>query len=98
MSRLPRGAQVDVGRLGEVIYCLVGTDPERVHKLVAEASNTLAELKMFDAQKLSKELTMRYTRIAHTRLSTFRVVGYTFDHKHGFVEVTPDVRRVFLAL
>ncbi|KAJ6528583.1 hypothetical protein B0H19DRAFT_1243079 [Mycena capillaripes] len=97
MSRLPRGAQVDVGRLGEVIYCLVGTDAERVHKLVAEASKTLAELKMFDAQKLSKELTMRHTMIAHRRLSTFRVVGYTFDHKDGFAEVTTDVRRVFLA-
>ncbi|KAF8209669.1 hypothetical protein K438DRAFT_1810180 [Mycena galopus ATCC 62051] len=87
ISRLPRGAQVDVSRLGEAIYCLVGTDPERVHKLVAEASRTLAELKMFDAQKLSKELNMRHTKIAHRRLSTFRVVGYTFHHKHGFAEV-----------
>ncbi|KAF7336576.1 hypothetical protein MSAN_02289800 [Mycena sanguinolenta] len=88
MSRLPRGAQVDVSCLGDVIYCLVGTDPERVHKLVAEASRTLGELKMFDAQKLSKELSMRHTKIAHRRLSTFRVVGYTFHHEHGFKEVS----------
>ncbi|KAJ7784001.1 hypothetical protein DFH07DRAFT_789834 [Mycena maculata] len=87
MSRLPRGAQVDVSSLGEVIYCLVGTAPERVQKLVVEASRTLAELKTFDAQKLSKELRMRHIKIAHTRLSTFRVVGYTFDHKQGFMEV-----------
>jgi hypothetical protein len=87
ISRLPRGAQVDVSSLGEVIYCLVGTVPERVQKLVAEASGTLAELKTFDAEKLSKELRMRHTKIAHTRLSTFRVVGYTFDHKQGFTEV-----------
>ncbi|KAJ7090703.1 hypothetical protein C8R44DRAFT_891868 [Mycena epipterygia] len=86
MSRLPRGAQVDVSRLGEVIYCLVGIDPERVHKLVTEASRTLAELKMLNAQKLSKELSMRHTEIAHSMLSTFRVVGYTFDHKQGFAE------------
>ncbi|KAJ7216933.1 hypothetical protein C8J57DRAFT_1482985 [Mycena rebaudengoi] len=38
--------------------------PERVHKLVAEASKTLAELKIFDAQKLSKELTVPHTKIA----------------------------------
>lgn len=87
ISRLPRGAQVDVSSLGEVIYCLVGTVPERVQKLVAEASGILAELKTLDAQKLSKELRMRHTKIAHARLSTFRVVGYTFDHKQGFTEV-----------
>ncbi|KAJ6454162.1 hypothetical protein C8R45DRAFT_628083 [Mycena sanguinolenta] len=87
MSRLPQGAQVDVSRLGEVIYCLVGTDPERVHKLVAEANRTLGELKMFDAEKLGEELSMRHTNIAHKRLSTFRVVGYTFHYKQGFAEV-----------
>ncbi|KAJ7460701.1 hypothetical protein FB451DRAFT_500318 [Mycena latifolia] len=87
MSRLARGAQVDVSGLGEVIYCLVGTVPEHVQKLVTEASGTLAELKTFDAQKLGKELGMRHTKIAHTRLSTFWVVGYTFDHKQGFTEV-----------
>ncbi|KAJ7499877.1 hypothetical protein FB451DRAFT_1549376 [Mycena latifolia] len=87
MSRLPRGAQVDVGRLGEVIYCLVGTEPERVRKLVAAARRTLAELKMFDGQKLGKELNMRHTEIAHRRLSAFRVVGYTFDRKQGFAEI-----------
>ncbi|KAJ7453703.1 hypothetical protein B0H11DRAFT_2070795 [Mycena galericulata] len=87
MSRLPPGAQVDASGLGEVIYCIVGIVPERVQKLVAEASGILAELKTFDAQKLSKELRMRHTKIAHARLSTFRVVGYTFDHKQGFTEV-----------
>ncbi|KAJ7457914.1 hypothetical protein B0H11DRAFT_2061930 [Mycena galericulata] len=87
MSRLPRGAQVDVSSLGEVIYCLVGTVYKRVQKLVAEAKGTLAELKTFDAQKLGKELRMRHTKIAHARLSTFRVVGCTFDHKQGFTEV-----------
>ncbi|KAJ7469040.1 hypothetical protein FB451DRAFT_1478830 [Mycena latifolia] len=50
-SRLPRGAQVDVSRLGEVIYCLIGTDPERFHKGVAAASRTLAELKMKAEQR-----------------------------------------------
>ncbi|KAJ7204811.1 hypothetical protein GGX14DRAFT_459840, partial [Mycena pura] len=58
MSRLPRGAQVGVSGLRDVIYCLVGIVPERVQTLVAEASGTLAG------------------QIAHTRLSTFRVVGY----------------------
>jgi hypothetical protein len=87
MSRLPQRAQVDVSGLRDVIYCLVGTVPERVQTLVAEASGTLAGLKTFDAQKLSKELRMRHTKIAHTRLSTFRVIGYTFDHKQGFTEV-----------
>lgn len=87
MSRLPHGAQVDVSRLGEVIYCLVGTEPACVRELVAEASRALAELKMFDAEKLSKELSLRHAKLAHSRLSMFRVVGYTFVDKQGFAEV-----------
>ncbi|KAJ6553987.1 hypothetical protein DFH09DRAFT_1280723 [Mycena vulgaris] len=87
MSRLLRGAQVDTTRLGEVIFCLVGTVPERVHKLVAEATRTLDWLKELDADELSKALTMRKTKIAHTRLATFRVIGYTFDVKQGFTLV-----------
>ncbi|KAF8215313.1 hypothetical protein K438DRAFT_774206 [Mycena galopus ATCC 62051] len=83
MSRLARGAQVDVSGIGEVIYCLVGTAPEHVQQLLAEASETLAELKTFDAQELSRELGVRHT----ARLSRFRVVGYTFDYKQGFTEV-----------
>ncbi|KAJ7224070.1 hypothetical protein GGX14DRAFT_648307 [Mycena pura] len=87
MSRLRRGARVDVGRLGEVIYCLVGINPERVQELVAEANRTLANLKTLDAQELCKELGIRHTQIAYTRLSTFQVLGYTFDYKQGFTEV-----------
>ncbi|KAJ7204722.1 hypothetical protein GGX14DRAFT_398071 [Mycena pura] len=87
MSRLPRGAQVDVRCLDDVIYCLVGIDPETVQELMAEADRTLAKLKTLDAKKLSKELGLRHTQIAHTRLSTFRVFGYTFDYKMGFTEV-----------
>ncbi|KAJ7224037.1 hypothetical protein GGX14DRAFT_386840 [Mycena pura] len=86
MSRLRRGARVDVGRLGEVIYCLVGINPERVQELVAEANRTLANLKTLDAQELCKELGIRHTQIACTRLSTFQVLGYTFDYKQGFAE------------
>ncbi|KAJ6459510.1 hypothetical protein C8R45DRAFT_1221271 [Mycena sanguinolenta] len=90
MSRLRRGAQVDVDRFDEVIYCVVGTVSGSVQELMAEASGTLAELKDLDAQKLSKALGMKQAEIAHTRLSGFRVVGYTFDYKRGFTEVKDE--------
>ncbi|KAF7343292.1 hypothetical protein MVEN_01761300 [Mycena venus] len=87
MSRLRGGAQVNVSPLKEVIYCIVGTVPEQVQTLVDEASKTLAVLQTFDSQKLSEELGMQHTKIAHKRFSTFRVVGYTFDYKRGFTEL-----------
>jgi mRNA-degrading endonuclease RelE of RelBE toxin-antitoxin system len=70
-----------------VIYCLVGTYPERLQELVTEASQILAELKKFDSKELSKELRMQHSKIAHARLAKFRVDGYTFDARQGFKEV-----------
>ncbi|KAJ7901615.1 hypothetical protein B0H13DRAFT_2027723 [Mycena leptocephala] len=88
MARLRHwhGAQVDVSRLQDVIYCLVGTDPDpkRLRELVAGASQTLAELKKLNSEELSKEFGMRHSKIAHARLARFRVVGYTFDPGRGF--------------
>ncbi|KAJ7224047.1 hypothetical protein GGX14DRAFT_386853 [Mycena pura] len=94
MSNLRRGARVDVGRLGEVIYCLVGINPESVQELVAEANRTLAKLKTLNAQELCKELGIRHTQIAYTKLSTFQVLGYTFDYKQGFTEAYGSPRIV----
>jgi hypothetical protein len=93
MARLRHwdGVQVDVSRLQDVIYCLVGTDPDskRLQKLVAGASQTLAELKKLDSKGLSEEFRMEHSTIAHARLARFRVVGYTFDPGRGFEEVLP---------
>ncbi|KAF9027521.1 hypothetical protein BDZ89DRAFT_805438 [Hymenopellis radicata] len=78
IARLPEGANVAVDGFDEVLYCLIGTRSERLQKLVAEAKGRLEELQQLDSHKLSEELGISYTNVAHQRLSTFRVVGYTF--------------------
>ncbi|KAF9012989.1 hypothetical protein BDZ89DRAFT_1167117 [Hymenopellis radicata] len=89
MARLPEGANVAVDGFEEVLYCLIGTDGDRarVQELVAQAKGTLEELQRLDSHELSKRLGMRHTNVAHQRLSTFSVVGYTFHHQHGFTGV-----------
>ncbi|KAJ7130616.1 hypothetical protein C8R44DRAFT_872401 [Mycena epipterygia] len=57
---------------------------QRVRKLVVEAKRTLDRLQTLDAQKLSEELSIRRSQIAHTRISKLRVVGYVFDVEQGF--------------
>jgi hypothetical protein len=69
------GAGVAVKHLKKVVYCLTGTDSKRVTKLVAEARATLALLQKYDAQKLSEELRLKHTKIVHSRLAMFTVVG-----------------------
>lgn len=88
IARLPGGAKVALHGINEVLYCLIGVDCYRVQALVAEAKRTLEDLQRLDPHQLCEALDMRETNIAtHQRLSTFRVIGYTFHHQHGFTSV-----------
>ncbi|KAJ6525486.1 hypothetical protein DFH09DRAFT_173366 [Mycena vulgaris] len=75
VSRLARGAKVRGHPSGDLIYCLVGTVPKRVEKLVADARRTLDQLRPLDAQKLSNQLSIRRNQIAHRRIATLPALG-----------------------
>ncbi|KAJ7075984.1 hypothetical protein B0H15DRAFT_606897, partial [Mycena belliarum] len=49
MPRLPRDAHVDVDRLGEVIYCLVGTDPGCFAILFRTMQRTPSDIRTYPA-------------------------------------------------
>ncbi|KAJ7773307.1 hypothetical protein B0H16DRAFT_144774 [Mycena metata] len=86
-SRLAGGAGVRVNSSWEVLYCLVGTTPNRVTRLVAGAKKTLVELQKLNAEDLCTQLSIPFAQVAHDRISKLRVVGYTFHSVQGFEEV-----------
>jgi hypothetical protein len=87
ISRLENGANIRVDSSWELVYCLVGTTSNNVAKLVAEAQTKLTELQKLNVKDLSTQLSIRCTKIAATRISRLRVVGYTFNSKEGFEAV-----------
>jgi hypothetical protein len=92
ISRLPKGARVEVKALEDIVYCLIGTDPTRVRDLAREAKTTLAKLKNLakdDPQKFSRDVAIT-TEVARSRIQMFRVVGVTFNHQAGFTDVNID--------
>ncbi|KAJ7504309.1 hypothetical protein B0H11DRAFT_2273472 [Mycena galericulata] len=84
MTRL---TQVCARSYDKGVYCIVGPDLQRVQKLVAQASRTLEELKELDDKELAKELAIQRSTLTRTRLFKFRVFGYIFGAKHGFVSL-----------
>ncbi|KAF9031353.1 hypothetical protein BDZ89DRAFT_1158903 [Hymenopellis radicata] len=87
MARLPKGVNVNVNGFEQVVYCLIGTQRERVKKVMAQAERTLKDLQQLDSHDLSKVLGITHTDVAHQQLSTFVVVGYTFHYQHGFTNI-----------
>ncbi|KAJ7070583.1 hypothetical protein C8F01DRAFT_1106926 [Mycena amicta] len=81
------GVNLNVSGLDEVIYCLVGTEPDRVKRRVVQARAMLEELKGLDSKSLSKRLGLSHTVVGHTGLKTFCVLGYTFHPLRGFEEI-----------
>ncbi|KAJ7129343.1 hypothetical protein C8R44DRAFT_75777 [Mycena epipterygia] len=61
-------------------------------QLVNEATRTLEALQALDDKTLGQKLGIKSSKIAHTRLSRFRVVGYIFDTNQGFTQVLPPSR------
>ncbi len=84
IDRLPKGANVAVDGFDDVLYCLVGIDRKRVEKFVVLAKRELEDLKLLDSRALCNTVGVEHTYVAHRRLSTFSVVGYTFHHQLGF--------------
>lgn len=88
LSRLRRGARVQVRSSDPVLYCLVGTRSNHVSKLVEEAGRSLQTLQALDEQTLGQKLGIKAYKLAHKRLSMFQVVGYIFDTNQGFTQVS----------
>ncbi|KAJ7885118.1 hypothetical protein B0H14DRAFT_3856976 [Mycena olivaceomarginata] len=67
-----------------LVYCVVGTDEDRVKRLVREASEKLTALQ---ASPQAREL-RNLSQIALTRLNKLRVVGFKFDTQKGLVPLS----------
>jgi hypothetical protein len=75
-----------MGYIEQVLYCLVGTDVERVQLRVKETCRMLAKLQKLNTDQLCDELGLPI-EIARKRLLTkFRVIGYTFHPEYGLEE------------
>ncbi|KAJ7645614.1 hypothetical protein DFH06DRAFT_590840 [Mycena polygramma] len=94
IERLTIGAGVDVRKLEDIVYCIVGIggDAYRVQNLVREARAALAQLKELDKllQLKFSEPAGKMTDPARARTRMFRVVGVIFDPEMGFMDVTRD--------
>ncbi|KAJ7753366.1 hypothetical protein DFH07DRAFT_941285 [Mycena maculata] len=69
-SRLAKGADVRVNSSWEMIYCFVGTTPEPVTSLVAEAKRTLVGLQMLNAKDLCTQLSLMTGFLSSVSLAT----------------------------
>ncbi|KAJ7632093.1 hypothetical protein B0H17DRAFT_1217541 [Mycena rosella] len=71
-----------------LVYCLVGTDEERVRSLMHQATMTLSGLQALNCATLCENLGVKpATQIAYTRIGALKVDGYTFRIRHGFTKV-----------
>ncbi|KAF7349239.1 hypothetical protein MSAN_01713400 [Mycena sanguinolenta] len=87
MSRLADGARVAVDPSWDLIFCLVGTSPPYITRLVDKAKAALAELQQLNAEELGAKLSVPWTEAARERISKLRVLGYTFHPERGFEAV-----------
>ncbi|KAF7301146.1 hypothetical protein MIND_00679000 [Mycena indigotica] len=92
LSRLKNGARIDVDKteMKQFMYCLVGSNGDRVRGLVAAAQEGLDKLlRAENGLQLAKGLG-RNTKLPDIwvqRLKKLTVVGYTFDPNAGFTRV-----------
>lgn len=77
-----------LGYIKQVLYCLVGTDVERVQSRVKGTRRMLVKLQKLNINQLCDELGLPIAIEVASKglLRKFKVVGYTFHPESGLEE------------